>query len=324
MLNARYVDQKTLWFPQIARVTRQFTVDPVAISTDRAIVIVAADDCDVLVRHIEQFSYGVYLDPAVGGSNVAYNTFGHIVIFNCAIGLQLGDAAKRAANANTFSGGHIKLTGLGGSIPYAGFRKIVCYGNGNTFSGVTLEGTGEEYVVAMFDAYNTFVGCHWESTNNVLLDGTAARANVFVGGFTVESLGFTYANSAPLNEQVVIGAGTYHGGAVQAFDGTLIMRDDIAKARIVIQTNTNGDIEFRKQDGSAVGLRWDETGDRIIVTDFEINGALNHDGSTIGFYGATLATKPTVTGARDDGTALADLLTELETLGLITDSSTVS
>jgi len=35
-------------------------------------------------------------------------------------------------------------------------------------------------------------------------------------------------------------------------------------------------------------------------------------------------TVPEITGARDDGSALADLLTELETLGLITDSSTAS
>ena len=52
------------------------------------------------------------------------------------------------------------------------------------------------------------------------------------------------------------------------------------------------------------------------VADFNVN--------TLGFYGATPAAKPTVTGARDDGTALADLLTELATLGLLTDSSTAS
>ena len=48
------------------------------------------------------------------------------------------------------------------------------------------------------------------------------------------------------------------------------------------------------------------------------------DVPVIGFYGATPAVKPTVTGARDDGTALADLLTELATLGLLTDSSTAT
>ncbi len=54
------------------------------------------------------------------------------------------------------------------------------------------------------------------------------------------------------------------------------------------------------------------------------SGDADFNVNTLGFYGATPATKPTVTGARDDGTALADLLTELATLGILTDSSTAS
>lgn len=42
----------------------------------------------------------------------------------------------------------------------------------------------------------------------------------------------------------------------------------------------------------------------------------------IGFFGAAAVTKPTVTGSRSDGTALANLLTALANLGLITDSTT--
>jgi len=41
----------------------------------------------------------------------------------------------------------------------------------------------------------------------------------------------------------------------------------------------------------------------------------------LGFYGTTPAIKPTVSGSRGSNAALADLLTELATLGLITDSS---
>jgi hypothetical protein len=48
---------------------------------------------------------------------------------------------------------------------------------------------------------------------------------------------------------------------------------------------------------------------------------LRHLGTTLGFYGATAATKPTVTGSRGGNAALASLLTALATLGLITDSS---
>lgn len=50
--------------------------------------------------------------------------------------------------------------------------------------------------------------------------------------------------------------------------------------------------------------------------------ALRHLGSTLGFYGATAAAKPAVTGSRGGNAALASLLTALSTLGLITDSTT--
>lgn len=49
---------------------------------------------------------------------------------------------------------------------------------------------------------------------------------------------------------------------------------------------------------------------------------LRHMGTTLGFYGATAATKPTVTGSRGGNAALASLLTALATLGLITDTTT--
>jgi hypothetical protein len=53
----------------------------------------------------------------------------------------------------------------------------------------------------------------------------------------------------------------------------------------------------------------------------EIDGALDHDGTTVGFYGTTPATKQTVTGAKGGNAALASLLTALATIGLITDGS---
>lgn len=50
---------------------------------------------------------------------------------------------------------------------------------------------------------------------------------------------------------------------------------------------------------------------------------LNETGSApyMGFFGTAAGAKPTVTGSRGGNAALADLLTELATLGLITDSS---
>lgn len=45
---------------------------------------------------------------------------------------------------------------------------------------------------------------------------------------------------------------------------------------------------------------------------------------TLGFYGDVGTVKPTITGARDDGTALASLLTALAAQGLLVDSTTAT
>jgi hypothetical protein len=42
----------------------------------------------------------------------------------------------------------------------------------------------------------------------------------------------------------------------------------------------------------------------------------------IGFLGAAAVARPTVSGSRASGAALADLLTKLATMGLIVDGST--
>lgn len=51
----------------------------------------------------------------------------------------------------------------------------------------------------------------------------------------------------------------------------------------------------------------------IIINDVEINGALNHDGATVGFYGATPTTQLTGVAVSAAGVHAA-----LVTLGLIT------
>lgn len=58
-----------------------------------------------------------------------------------------------------------------------------------------------------------------------------------------------------------------------------------------------------------------------VVNGLEIDGTLNHDGSTVGFYNTAPASKQAVTGSRGGNAALASLLTALSTIGLITDSS---
>lgn len=52
-----------------------------------------------------------------------------------------------------------------------------------------------------------------------------------------------------------------------------------------------------------------------------IRGDLLHAGTSLAFYNATPAAKPTVSGSRGSNAALASLLSALATLGLLTDSS---
>lgn len=52
-----------------------------------------------------------------------------------------------------------------------------------------------------------------------------------------------------------------------------------------------------------------------------LNGALAHTGPRAGFYGAKPINKPVITGSRSDGTALANLLSKLQSLGLIVDNT---
>ena len=53
-----------------------------------------------------------------------------------------------------------------------------------------------------------------------------------------------------------------------------------------------------------------------------IGRIFEHNGNAVGFYGAKPISRPRITGSRSDGTALANLLTKLEAMGLIVDNTT--
>ena len=53
-----------------------------------------------------------------------------------------------------------------------------------------------------------------------------------------------------------------------------------------------------------------------------IKYGLSHQGSTLGFYGATPVCRPVIQGCRSDSKALKNLLTAMQNRGLITDQTT--
>lgn len=73
-------------------------------------------------------------------------------------------------------------------------------------------------------------------------------------------------------------------------------------------------------DSYSVGNKLSGNDSYLAKTGGEITGNLRIDGS-VGFYGTAATGKQTITGSRAGNAALADLLTKLATIGLITDSS---
>lgn len=91
----------------------------------------------------------------------------------------------------------------------------------------------------------------------------------------------------------------------------------------IINTTHGGRFRLASEDSGGV-LRFLFSGDPDATTDIFGAGTRNIrvGATTLGFYNSVPVSKPTVTGSRGGNVALADLLTELENLGLITDSTT--
>lgn len=67
----------------------------------------------------------------------------------------------------------------------------------------------------------------------------------------------------------------------------------------------------------------DDGADQVHVrTSLRTDGTFQHMGDKVGFYGAAAVSRPVIQGCRSDGTAVANLLQQLQTMGLITDQTT--
>ena len=79
--------------------------------------------------------------------------------------------------------------------------------------------------------------------------------------------------------------------------------------------------------GSAIGFDDDGTFDGLEVANAQVQMVIasgvrfRADATGLGFFGSTPIAKPAITGSRGGNAALADLLTDLASYGLITDST---
>lgn len=133
---------------------------------------------------------------------------------------------------------------------------------------------------------------------------TAATAEMVISGNVNTSRVFYWRTSGSNRWVIYVGVGAESGSNVSS-DFLIGRYSDTGSflGNAIIVTRANGNV--------------------TLEADLEINGALNHDGSTVGFYNTAPISKPTVTGSRAANEALQSLLDQLEALGLITDSSVI-
>jgi len=151
---------------------------------------------------------------------------------------------------------------------------------------------------------------------------TSGFGNINIGSSTLDCGALT-ATTGTFNTS----GGTFF---VEAFGGSSTKIR--SSAAFKIETTGGNDITLAPNqvvavtiaNGGGVTLADDLTvSGATTVEALEINGALNHDGSTIGFFTTAPVVKgAAITGSRTDGTALNQLLGRLDGYGLITDSST--
>jgi len=211
-------------------------------------------------------------------------------------GATLSTAGNLQMNGNLTADGTSTLTG------------DTTFGDGYGSSGATLTAASGNFATKgtlTVDSTSTLTG---DATFAGSILNTGAATNVGVSD-TTRGVVTCYADNNITGGKLTLQAGPSASPSddisIEAYNGYYR-----------VFTNSANTASIRFQNVGAGDL------DVLCGADLEIDGDLNHDGSNAGFYGTAPIAKPDVSGSRGGNAALADLLTELENLGLITDSTT--
>jgi hypothetical protein len=201
--------------------------------------------------------------------------------------LTLGDGSKLTGDAAT-KGWHITARGNAFSTSAEQNDLLVYFWDGSTYNqALTIDSATRAFNIIG----NTTIG-----------DGTGAR-NITLDGAAANNRQFLY-RTGGVNRWAVYANGTAESGSNAGSDFAIGRFSDagsfLGNAMVITRSNAKA----------------------LLAGEVEIDGDLNHDGSNIGFNGATPVAKGTITGSRGGNAALASLLTFLHNRGDITNSTT--
>lgn len=221
---------------------------------------------------------------------------------------------------------------------------------GNVFQTMDYEVTNTCVVIdSASAARNTWMGGQFVFSNGsgppvAAINATDGNQNKFyncnfgAGTLASNATGIVIYGPAPLGSEIFAGLAV----SPSAGDGDLVLKAPaVGNAASIVMDTINstrwvaGKNNATESGGNAgsdyIITRFDDTGASIDnpltitrstgVTNV-LRAALAAGGGTLSFFGASLQTKPTVTGAKGGNAALTSLLTTLATLGLLTDSTT--
>lgn len=230
-----------------------------------------------------------------------------------AYGLNLSAAGSRSAGAFNFNNIALICGAANGQTNTAirtttGDNQLN-FTSGNCNIG-TSGGTAKLYVqqTSLTQNATTVVFTPVASTTNALI-GISAIAN---GTFdTTAGALITYGSASVISSARSAGANSLTNVAHYASASG-------AQNNIAFQSNLGANYFNTGGDSFGVGYalnaalpaKFSVTGGIYASGDIEIDGALNHDGTTVGLFAVAPATQQTITGSRAGNAALADLLTK--------------
>lgn len=183
-------------------------------------------------------------------------------------------------------------------------------------SGITIANVASETNVAGSIVFD-FQAARRVQVDNVSWEPATAPAIVAQFGDTTTARNVQIGDTGPLGASATVGV-TGRPEYLTDFGAA-------SNEKLYVWVNDNGDLRLQaRTDDEATAVNViliNRTG--TVIDQTELRGtALKLNNTQTGFYGATPANKPAITGSRAGNAALASLLTQLATLGLITDSTT--
>lgn len=269
------------------------------------------------------------------------------------------DRGKLAYVSSGAGSGHYLLSGTTGTVSrfmYAPAAAVtdnsVAYFNGTTGAVLQADGdftyseaTKEMQIKASEDdptlwvwndtPTNGSVGAAYLRTENDAVYYTVGVGTLAAGEFEITrggtNVALHVASAWSFLDDTTISPGTAVVASAPAGFHQLVVNEDAASGITILSGNASiAGINFGDVDDTTMGkITYDHTtdalalyaGNAVLGLTVESDGGVVLANTQLGFYGATAAVKPTITGSRGANAALASLLTELATLGLLTDST---